>query len=147
MTTLYTYARYSLEADCLASETEVPEGLLACACGRLRSASELFDASDYDELVGDWRCIICFSAIDRAEAIAADQASAPAPSWSPDCQHGNAIRAERWRLLMDSDWTEFPRSPLTEAQRDEWGDYRQALRDLTATFACPTEVIWPTPPA
>ena len=29
MTTLYTYARYSLEADCLASETEVPEGLPA----------------------------------------------------------------------------------------------------------------------
>ena len=42
-----------------------------------------------------------------------------------------AIREERKILLIESDWTQMPDSPLTEEQKAEWATYRQALRDMT----------------
>lgn len=147
MDPIVTYPRYSLEADCLASQTEVPEGPLECECGRKWPAAGLFDASEYDDLEGDWRCIICFSAIDREETLARELAEAPAPSWAKTCQHGNAIRAERWQRLNVCDWTDLPSAPLSEEAKADWQAYRQALRDLTTDYASPDDVIWPTPPS
>lgn len=40
------------------------------------------------------------------------------------------LRAERDRLLRDSDWTQLPDAPLTADERAQWAAYRQALRDL-----------------
>ena len=45
------------------------------------------------------------------------------------------LRGVRNALLSESDWTQLPDSPLTEAQRAEWATYRQALRDITETYA------------
>jgi hypothetical protein len=47
----------------------------------------------------------------------------------------NVIRQTRLYLLQQSDWTQLPDSPLTEAKRAEWATYRQALRDITETYA------------
>lgn len=44
------------------------------------------------------------------------------------------VRIERNRLLKESDWTQFPDSPLPEAKKQEWKVYRQALRDLPGTI-------------
>ena len=58
----------------------------------------------------------------------------------------NMLRSQRNAMLQASDWTEFPSSPLTDEQREEWRAYRQALRDITAQKN-PLEPVWPTPPA
>ena len=47
----------------------------------------------------------------------------------------NLIRLNREPMLRDSDWTQLPDSPLTETKRAEWATYRQALRDITDTYA------------
>lgn len=61
----------------------------------------------------------------------------------------NLIRERRAFLLMNSDWTQMPDSPLTDAKKTQWAVYRQALRDLpddqssVNTFE---NVVWPVPP-
>ena len=44
------------------------------------------------------------------------------------------IRMIRNSLLSDSDWTQIPDSPLTDAKREEWKSWRQYLRDLPTQF-------------
>lgn len=58
------------------------------------------------------------------------------------------IRSKRARLLANSDWTQMPDSPLSDAQRNAWAVYRQALRDLPDTQAVNTveEIVWPSRP-
>ena len=63
------------------------------------------------------------------------------------------MRSDRNCKLIDSDWTQFTDSPLTDIKKAEWATYRQALRDLPST-ASPsldengnlTGVTWPTKP-
>lgn len=43
----------------------------------------------------------------------------------------NNIRSTRNRLLVESDWTQLPDSPLSTEKKAEWAIYRQALRDIT----------------
>lgn len=55
----------------------------------------------------------------------------------------NQVRAERTRLLQESDWTQVADAPVDKAA---WATYRQALRDVTAQPAFPTAVNWPAKP-
>jgi hypothetical protein len=55
----------------------------------------------------------------------------------------DVIRAERNKLLAESDWTQLPDAPVDAAA---WASYRQALRDIT-TEANPFAVIWPESPS
>jgi len=60
------------------------------------------------------------------------------------------IRSRRSHLLVASDWTQVADSPLSAEKREEWAEYRQALRDLTTlypTVQSADEVVWPTEPA
>ena len=43
----------------------------------------------------------------------------------------NTVRHHRDMLLMESDWTQMPDSPLSDSKKAEWATYRQALRDIT----------------
>jgi hypothetical protein len=54
------------------------------------------------------------------------------------------LRVERDSKLLNSDWTQGADSPLTDEKKAEWATYRQALRDMTATFAkaLSQEDIW-----
>jgi hypothetical protein len=45
----------------------------------------------------------------------------------------SAFRSKRNKLLTDSDWTQANDSPLSNEKKAEWSQYRQALRDITAT--------------
>jgi hypothetical protein len=49
------------------------------------------------------------------------------------------IRAERNKLLAESDWTQLPDA---SADATAWATYRQALRDIT-TQANPFSIVWP----
>ena len=53
------------------------------------------------------------------------------------------IRAERNKLLVDSDWTQLPDAPVDAAT---WATYRQALRDVT-NQANPFAIVWPESPS
>ncbi|MBI9080825.1 MAG: phage tail assembly chaperone [Pseudodesulfovibrio sp.] len=56
---------------------------------------------------------------------------------------GDAIRAERDRLLLASDWTQLLDCPLDEAGKTAWGEYRQGLRDVPQQAGFPGAVEWP----
>jgi len=63
------------------------------------------------------------------------------------------LRSRRNELLRACDWTILPDSSLSDAQKDEWIAYRQALRDLPSTASKPLPTteegamkIFPTSP-
>jgi hypothetical protein len=58
------------------------------------------------------------------------------------------VRAERNRLLAESDWTQLAdaRDAMGETKAAEWDAYRQALRDIPEQEGFPENVVWPTKP-
>lgn len=59
------------------------------------------------------------------------------------------IRNKRMYLLMDSDWTQQPDSPLSESKKDEWRIYRQELRDMPSKYTDDIDfkdVVFPNEP-
>lgn len=61
----------------------------------------------------------------------------------------DAHRGQRDLLLRESDWTQMPDSPLTDAQKASWATYRQSLRDLSDHENWPflLDTDWPTKPS
>ena len=55
------------------------------------------------------------------------------------------VRAERNRLLAESDWTMTADAP-EDLNFREWEMYRQRLRDLPSFYETPQDVIWPQSP-
>ena len=62
--------------------------------------------------------------------------------------HLISVKIKRNNLLEESDWTQMPDSPLTDAEKTTWQTYRQALRDITshANFPNLQDADWPTKP-
>jgi len=58
----------------------------------------------------------------------------------------SCIRRHRNNLLSASDWTMVGDSPLSDEKQVIWMEYRSALRDITATFSNPDDVIFPAEP-
>ncbi len=83
------------------------------------------------------------------QRIAADEngypvlADHPAPT---DEQLASNVRAERNRLLSACDWTQLADAPLTEPQKADWTEYRQALRDVPDQVGFPQNITWPDEP-
>jgi len=59
-------------------------------------------------------------------------------------QPAKEARAERNRLLAETDWTQVADSPV---DAEAWASYRQALRDIPQQAGFPTDVTWPTKPS
>jgi hypothetical protein len=55
------------------------------------------------------------------------------------------VRSERNAKLSACDWTQLDDTPLTNTEKQAWGAYRQALRDIT-TQTNPFAIIWPAAP-
>ncbi len=53
------------------------------------------------------------------------------------------MRAQRDRLLAESDWTQTNDAPV---DRDAWANYRQALRDFPSTWEPSETADFPDPP-
>jgi hypothetical protein len=49
-------------------------------------------------------------------------------------------------LLVASDWTQIPNSPLTAAQVREWADWRQQIREFPDTWTPSDVADLPDPP-
>ena len=58
-----------------------------------------------------------------------------------------AVRAQRDRLLAQSDWTDTvsAKERMIPSVFEDWARYRQALRDVT-NQADPLNIIWPVKP-
>jgi hypothetical protein len=82
-------------------------------------------ASDFYQVEGEWRYHYSVEKL-------------------PQAQVEQTIRAERDRLLAESDWIVTRAIENDTAVPDEWKDYRQKLRDLPSQQGFPYEVIWPT---
>jgi len=54
-----------------------------------------------------------------------------------------AVRADRDRLLAESDWTQVADAPVDAAA---WAVYRQTLRDIPQDYPTPDAVVWPEAP-
>lgn len=63
-----------------------------------------------------------------------------------NAQAWELVREERDRRIAVTDYTQMPDSPFTEAERQEFATYRQALRDIPQTFLEPDKVDWPVLP-
>jgi len=82
-----------------------------------------------------WGCDFCIQRMIRwAER---DASARPSMTWTD-------LRAKRNKLLARSDKAVMPDSPVTNGE--DWLTYRQALRDITATFEAPEDVVWPDEP-
>jgi hypothetical protein len=66
-----------------------------------------------------------------------------APIVTPDPMPG--IRAQRNKLLAESDWTQLADVNLSPEQKEAWKIYRQTLRDFPETCD-PFNPAWPVPP-
>ena len=81
------------------------------------------------------------SCIDEYDTAVAAEKAAGAPNLKQD------FIDDRNALLVDSDWTQMPDSPLTDSKKTEWATYRQALRDLPASTTDYANVTYPTQPS
>lgn len=59
------------------------------------------------------------------------------------------IRQQRAAMLSSTDWTQVVDAPLTQAKKEEFKTYRQALRDMPEQYTNETDidmVVFPTLP-
>jgi|TARA_B110000908_G_scaffold172454_1_gene239972 spore cortex formation protein SpoVR/YcgB (stage V sporulation) len=64
----------------------------------------------------------------------------------PQAEVEQHVRSVRDELLILSDWTQMPDSPLDSSTKTSWATYRTALRDVSAQAGFPTNITWPTAP-
>jgi hypothetical protein len=60
-----------------------------------------------------------------------------------DLSTWGGVKAYREQLLKESDWTQLPDA---SANKEEWAEYRQKLRDLPELFDDPNSVVFPAKP-
>ena len=60
----------------------------------------------------------------------------------------NELRVKRNRLLAGTDWTQTQdvQSNMTAEQRNEWSEYRSALRNMTDDYSDPNMAVYPAMP-
>lgn len=56
-------------------------------------------------------------------------------------------RAQRDKLLLDTDWTQTLDAPIDEDSKAAYRAYRQALRDVPEQEGFPQDIVWPELPA
>ena len=56
------------------------------------------------------------------------------------------VRAQRDKLLAETDWTQVADAPIDSATRSAMRVYRQLLRDVTEQEGFPANVVWPEMP-
>lgn len=55
-------------------------------------------------------------------------------------------RAQRDKLLAETDWTQVLDAPISAECREAFRVYRQALRDITEQDGFPESIVWPVKP-
>lgn len=65
----------------------------------------------------------------------------------PKLQVEQTMRAERDRLLAESDWVVAKSYEQQTPVPDDWASYRQKLRDVPTQQNFPYEILWPKQPS
>jgi hypothetical protein len=65
----------------------------------------------------------------------------------PQAQAAENMKAERNRLLAESDWVVAKAAEVQNPAPPEWVAYRQQLRDVTAQAGFPFNIVWPKKPS
>lgn len=60
---------------------------------------------------------------------------------------GEEARAQRDKLLAETDWTQVLDAPIDATTREAYRAYRQALRDIPEQDGFPEAITWPELPA
>jgi hypothetical protein len=81
----------------------------------------------------------------NGQAVAKTDAEKQSYDDTRNAETVDSLRDRRNILLAQSDWTQSPDSPLTNAKKQEWAVYRQQLRDMPST-ADPENLTWPSQP-
>ncbi|MDY5613652.1 tail fiber assembly protein [Dysosmobacter sp.] len=79
--------------------------------------------------------------IARAEAYNGEVTVEDIPTTSEEA------RAQRNRLLEESDWTQVLDAPIDASTREAYRAYRQSLRDIPEQEGFPGTIIWPKLPS
>lgn len=139
---------YSLPtlAAALEARGEEPAPAYQCrGCPRELEAGGFVSTAGLGADLPAWLCHTCASGPHRA-AVAAQEETARAAAAAVGDFDWTDVRGERDVRLTRCDWTQMPDADLTEAQREAWRLYRQALRDVTASGS-PDAVVWPSAPS
>lgn len=98
----------------------------------------IFEGEANDDFIGqEWADGTVISSVEQLPDVTIEN-DEPSPY--------DLLRKDRNKALVASDWTQFSDSPLTDAKRQEWATYRQALRDLPQNTEDPSAPLWPTKP-
>lgn len=63
-----------------------------------------------------------------------------------DEEQAKSVRNTRTEKLRDCDWTQLDDTPMSNTQKADWAEYRQALRDVPNQAGFPFDIEWPTQP-
>jgi len=63
-----------------------------------------------------------------------------------DEEQAKNVRTQRTEKLRDCDWTQLDDTPMSNTQKADWAEYRQALRDVPNQAGFPFDIEWPTQP-
>lgn len=91
-----------------------------------------------------WRDFIDHAGLRRWDGSDVVAFQPPGPT---EAELWSVLRAERDRLLGESDWVILRNLETAEPVPPAWLAYRQALRDLPADTVDPANPVWPQPPA
>ena len=91
----------------------------------VNQASDVHINSDHDFIVGSYKP----GEYRIVEGVAQSYTFPYVPG-----SNTSRVRQVKNTLLLRSDWTQVPDSPLSDSKKAEWATYRQALRDLMSSY-------------
>jgi len=65
---------------------------------------------------------------------------------STDAYQADVSRLQRNARLIQSDWTQFNDSPLSDDDKNAWAKYRSDLRNVPEQSGFPWNIVWPELP-
>jgi len=124
---------YSLPED-LSNDSTLPEGFVCVLSTQppdYNNKTHKLVETNPIFVEGRWRANYIIQELDTEELAASIE------------RESALVRAQRDRLLAESDWTQLPGSPVDQKV---WAEYRESLRNITNQSKFPLNVEWPNKP-
>ena len=106
----------------------------------------LFPNGEENPLLFDWEYMIPLYMWDGTQVVARPVEDIEADRQKATIPTEAEVRAQRDKLLAETDWTQVADAPIDSATRSAMRVYRQLLRDVTEQEGFPVNVVWPEMP-